>query len=57
MNSGDFFYRERTKQHAAKMPGVCVTPKKSFCIRCQKYRTASTGKNTRAGFVCGMRKR
>lgn len=46
-------FRENTEKRAV-MLNAQVTPTRCKCVACGKPRTASTGKMTKAGFVCGM---
>lgn len=44
--------RERTARDT--MPGITRTPDRLKCVACERMRTAKTGFDTAAGFVCGM---
>ena len=47
-------FRASTAKNAGSMVLVNKIPKLCRCIRCEKLRTARTGKHTSAGFICGM---
>lgn len=46
-------FRDNTGKDG-RMLGVRQVPKRCKCVCCLKLRTEETGKQTRAGFVCGM---
>lgn len=49
------YSQDRYRQETAKrnqMLGAGSTPKKTKCVRCEKWRTTETGKLTDKGFVC-----
>lgn len=47
---------EQFRRNTAKvsMLNVRQVPKMCKCVRCERLRTKATGKDTDAGFVCGM---
>lgn len=48
-------FRQNTEKRIGQMVGVTNTPKKCRCVRCEKLRTAATGKYSKSGkFTCGM---
>lgn len=46
-------FRAATVRHG-NTAGITRIPAKKKCVRCEKHRTLATGRETSAGFVCGM---
>ena len=47
-------FRENTEKVAGSMANVTRIPSMKKCVCCKRMRTAATGRETRAGFLCGM---
>ena len=47
-------FRENTAKTAGSMANVNRIPSLKRCVCCKRMRTAVTGRETQAGFLCGM---
>ncbi len=47
-------FRENTEKVAGSMANVTRIPSMKKCVCCKRMRTAATGWDTQAGFMCGM---
>ena len=47
-------FRENTDKTAGSMANVTRIPSLKRCVCCKRMRTAVTGRETQAGFLCGM---